>query len=92
MGYVPTARELALYWMLAVPPLSVGWPICVVPLKKVTVPVGVPLPEVGVTVALIVMGLVEPTPILVGETVSAVVVAAGFTVRTFTPSEPWLGL
>lgn len=45
-------------------------------MKKVTVPVGVPLPDAGATVALSVTGLLEPATTLVGERVSAVVVEA----------------
>lgn len=37
-------------------------------------PVGVPLPEDGVTVAVNVIGVVEPTPIALVESVSPVVV------------------
>src|SRR5208337_849498 len=44
------------------------------------VPVGVPLPEVGATVAVIVTGVLEPTCCVVGETVSVVVVGVVLTV------------
>ena len=60
---------------------ATGWPNCVVPLKKVTVPVGVPLPEAGATVAVAVTGPLEPTLTELGERASLVVVGIACTVN-----------
>ena len=61
------------------PPLSgSGWPTWVVPLKKVTFPVGVPLPDVGFTVADKVTPLVAPTSTDEGVTMAVVVVEVLF--------------
>jgi hypothetical protein len=58
----------------------------VVPLKKVMVPVGVPVPEVGFTLAVRVTPLVAPTLTEDGVTLAVVVVAvlagADVTVKT----------
>jgi len=56
--------------------LSVVIPIPVVPFMNCTSPVGVPLPEVGVTVAVRVMGVVEPCVTIVEDSVSDAVVGA----------------
>lgn len=85
---MPAASVLALWLHVATPLLSVtGWPSCVVPMKKVTVPVGVPLPEAGATVAVAVTKVLEPAVMVVGEMVSAVLVAARFVTVKLTGEE-----
>jgi hypothetical protein len=56
MVWLPTASGEAVA-IVAVPPLlSVAVPICEPPSENVTVPVGVPVPEAGLTVAVNVTG------------------------------------
>jgi hypothetical protein len=66
---------------VATPPLRDAVPIWFAPLKKATVPVGVPLPEAGLTVAVITTGPLEPKVTEAGASAKAVAVAHLVTVK-----------
>ena len=68
---------------VAAPPLSDAVPTWFAPLKKATVPVGVPLPEAGLTVAVITTGPLEPKVTEAGASAKAVVVAHIVTVKVW---------
>ena len=59
---------------VAVPLVSVPLPTKEVPLKKLTEPVGVPLPVVGATFAVITTGPLDFAVMVVGESDNVVVV------------------
>ena len=66
---------------LAAPPLSDAVPTWFAPLKKATVPVGVPLPDAGVAVAVITTGPLKPKVTEAGASAKAVAVAHLVTVK-----------
>jgi len=66
---------------VATPPLRGAVPTWFAPLKKATVPVGVPVPDAGVTDAVITTGPLEPKVTEAGASVSTVVVVHFVTVK-----------
>jgi hypothetical protein len=60
---------------VAAPPLKFEDPNSLDPLKNATTPVGVPLPEVGATVAVITTGPDDPTETLAGDRLKLVLEA-----------------
>ena len=60
---------------VAPPPLRGAVPTWLAPLKKAIVPVGVPLPDAGVAVAVITTGPLKPKVTEAGASAKAVVVA-----------------